>query len=199
MSEKKLRVSNLPFEMTENDIGGIFKNYNVELITIPQINRKRSSSHFNDGIAIVMLAKTEEVHRAISEVNGKTIGSRKIQATKTETKQHLQHLHDFDNGRTVGVTNVDKTIGNEQLKMYFENKQFPVSKVEIFPQHDAALVEFKDISSSGQVTMLEPHELNNKVLRIVLKQDVMTIISGNSIEKPREKMIPPNLLRRRRR
>ena len=199
MSEKKIRVSNLPFETTENDIREIFKNFNVEQITIPQINRKRPSDHFNDGVAIVMLLKADDVPNAITEVNGMTVGSRKIQVAKTEAKPHAQHLHEFDDRRTVGITNVDKTIGSEQLKAYFENKNFTVSKVEIFPQQEAALVEFKEISSSGQVSMLEPHELSNKVLRIVLKQDVMAIISGKGMEKPREKMIPPNLLRRRRR
>lgn len=203
LSDKKVRVTNIPFEYDQDKIVGIFQNFQVDQVTIPKVSQKRSKSHYNDGIAIVLFKSIESAQEALkldgTESEGRTIHVAKVINHKPEINDSQARINRFTEVSTIGITNVDSSLTSEQLQVHFQKLIGPVKKVELFPQHNASLIEFESVSDAGKAGMLTENVLNDKTLQIVSKSDIFNLVNGKQqpVKLKTKSMVPPALLRRR--
>lgn len=190
----KVRVSNIPYEVTKDQLCEFFSAKDVN---IPQVNKTRRKDYHNDGIAIVIFDDPEQATDALK---------------KDETQFHGRTIHvtrvgrlyrEFREPNTIGVTGVDPSLSKDQISAFFEDKGFKVSKVEIFPANNAALIEFATPAEAGKVTLspvLDGIQQLGSTARVVAKADIdllTKLVKRTADTKPRV-MIPPSLQKRKR-
>lgn len=190
----KVRVSNMPYEVSKSQIREFFSSKDV---VIPQVNKNRRKDHHNDGIAIVIFEDPDQATNALS---------------KDDTQFHGRNIHvtrvgrlyrEFREPNTVGITGVNSSLSIDQIAAYFEEKGYNISKVEIFPANHAALVEFKSPAEAGKFTLapaLEEIQQLGETARVVSKADIdlLTKSVKRSAETKPKSMIPPSLQKRKR-
>lgn len=199
MSERKVRIENLPYKYSENDIKKIFSQLEgeIELITIPKINLNRSKTQNNDGVAVVLFKSAEYMTKAL-EKNGEDVDNRILKVSKVggvNLTDNQSRVSKFSAAATIGVTNVDKILTSEQVKAHFQKLVGQVKKAEVFPGQNCAIVEFEKVADAGKAAMLPENNLNGKRLEIVSKSDILAIVAGKKAVKSNN-MVPPALLRR---
>ncbi|RLV91867.1 hypothetical protein JA1_003552 [Spathaspora sp. JA1] len=170
ISDRKIRVSNLSFELTEQEIKDIFVNCgSVDSIVIPRKNR----NHANEGVAIIVFQDLESVSQAL-ELNNTEIRGRKLNVEKPKPHQsHQLNVRDFNKVKTIGLTNIDTTLSSNDIKAQLESKFGSIEKVMTMPETASALVEFSSPSSAGKVSMVSD--------KIRLGQTEATITDMNSV------------------
>lgn len=199
ISERKARVTNLPFNLGEEEIKNAFLNCGkIFQVVLPRTSRKRDSTKKNDGIAIIVFETVEGLNKAID------LGKMELENRSVEiAKHHREHTQgDFNELATVGVKDLDDTVSSDQIKAFFSENIGPVSKVELYPPHNAALIEFSKVADAGRASItLTTEKLGQKNITICSKSDIMNLINGNdkTIHQPPKKLMVPSALRKRRR
>ncbi|KAG2734866.1 hypothetical protein G9P44_002872 [Scheffersomyces stipitis] len=210
--ESQIRVKNIDYMLDIEAIKGMFVECGtVTSVVIPKFQRNNFNQK-NNGLAYVTFESNHEAQKAV-QMDGKIIGGRPISVALSSRSQKYSQSHKHDNGysaskysqfedvRTVGVTNVDNTLTAEQVKLFFSTNGGVVSKVEIFPEHAVAMVEFEKASDAGNVTMsLRTKQLGNREIVLTSMAEVVSIIKGKkeSHQQPVPKMMVPASIRRKR-
>lgn len=195
ISERKVRLTKLPVTWGESNIRNIFKN--TEQVVIPK-NEKRKPDHFNDGVAIVVLEKLEDLEHALA-LNGTQTNGYKIDVQRHGHSQQVSLPgQEFEEILTIGLKNVDDTLTPEQIKSFLKENGFEVKKVETFPLHKVALAEFESAAESGRANMELPSKiLGTRLVEIVSKVDAVNILNGREVQQKRGKLMIPSSVQRK--
>lgn len=197
ISERKARLTNLPFNLDEEAVKNSLSTFGkIFQVILPRTSRKRDFTKKNDGIAIIVFETIEGLNKAI-ELRSIQLENRKVDIAK----HHIDHTQgNFNDLATIGVQNVDETISSDQIKAFFSEKIGPVSKVELFPSHNAAVIEFSKVADAGRASIsLTEAQLGEKNIIICAKSDIMNLTSGGTVASPPKKLMVPATLRKRRR
>ncbi|KAG7664887.1 uncharacterized protein J8A68_001580 [[Candida] subhashii] len=202
ISERKIRVSNLPFNLGEDEIREIFGDCGkIDQVTFPRLGKSKNNK--NDGIAIIVFESEQNLDKAV-KLHETEIQGRKINVQKQHAKHHTLTPRGFDDLKTIGLSRVDTTLNQNDIREYFTQKFGPVEKVLLMPDQEKILVEFQFAADAGRATMSQPAiKLGDSFAQIQSKSECLkstSVIEGNSTKAPNKlSMVPPNLIKRRRR
>ncbi|ODV82217.1 uncharacterized protein CANTADRAFT_24830, partial [Suhomyces tanzawaensis NRRL Y-17324] len=198
ISERKVRLNNIPFTYNEEDIRKIFQDCGpIEKLIIPSSHRKRSKNQNNDGFAFLTFETVEATQRALNK-NEFLVEGRKIEVSKQKST-NKDDFREFNDLSTIGLENVNDTLTSEQLKALLTEEFGPISRIKLFPKEKAAIVEFERASDSGNATMKSKFELGSTEATVRSKADIVGLVNGVSTEHKKPNLMVPASVQRKRR
>lgn len=192
---RQIYAHNLNFKLTtEQTLQDFFQKFGeVENIKMPLNEANRNRGNTNNGFAFVTFT-TETAAKEALKLGAAQLDGRRMEISAVKSKQNLQSINasHFKADSSVSIHNVNNLVTSEQLKVYLKEKVGPVSKVLLQPSKNSALVEFETFKDAGKAgLLLEGVEFQNHILHVGLKEDF------NKLETKTPTMVPPMLMRRR--
>lgn len=210
-TKNEVYIQNLNFlSVDEAKIREVFEKYgDVSQVRIPLNSKNEERGYKNNGYAFVVFKSNIAADNALNS-NGTQLDNRAINVTRSVRKEDLKkNSLDFAEKKSVALFNLNDTLTNQQLRHFIDTEVGKVLQLEIFPQQEAALVEFANEADVGRASMLlNTKEFKGKVMTVGLKKDLVQITQNSkkstfvlNHEQPKKPtiMVPPNLLRRRKR
>lgn len=166
----------------------------VTSVDIPLSEANKEKGYKNNGYAFVTFNSEEAKERALSlqsaNIDGRVVTISAV-TTKANTHNHASH---FDNLSTITIRGVDEHITVEHLRRFVEDKVGPVARIQLKPSTNMALIEFETVKDSGRAEfILQSTKLESRTLCVGPKKDFFA--TEHTISVP--KMMPPSLMRRR--
>lgn len=209
ISERKVRVSNIAFSITEEELRNEFSQCGeIDLIAMPKAvydTKKRRMKH-NGGLAIIAYKDASSVEDALKR-NGVILKGRTINVAKQQPHTNWTP-DDFDPLRSIGLFNLNSSLNTFQVKNFLERNFGQVSKVLLFPNDGSALVEFVSVKDSGKISLgYSTIEIDNYQVQVTTKEAVVGALNGNMVTSggeaasneatPRPVLVPTSIKRRR--
>ena len=206
--KREVYVSNIDFQLTENDIRNHFITCgDIESVVLPINGEMKSKGNNNSGFGFVVFKSETSVSSAL-ELNGLSIKTnRKIRVEPSKktpsggenNKGNDKELAGFNNDTSISLFGVDTTTTKEQLELFIKQTVGDeIKRISLYPNYKAALVEFNLINTCGRATMaLETNLFKTEYLKVGTKGDLMSKMNVGSGSKPTS-FVPPSLQRRRR-
>lgn len=201
-ANRQVFVKKLDFkETTEKALREFFSQFgDVEGVNLPLSDQNKAKGNVNNGFAFITFT-TETAAQEALHLGGAQLHGRRIEISKVKSKQNLQqqNMALFKAESSVTIENINPKVSSGQLQAFLEQKVGPVLKVHLQPSKKAALVEFEYFSDAGKAgLLLEGLEYEDYILQVGPKDALGKIEpEAKSLETPR--MVPPMLMRRRRR
>lgn len=192
------------FKVEEHTVSQLFSKYGeIERVKLPLSHKGKLRNRKNDGYGFVLFADPECAEKAVAELNMSKLYGRVIEVSissvhkKNKFKKVVESFdskpqNDNIEARMVVLFNLPDTINASQLMEYLSQKIGPVNKVDLRSKESKALVEFRELKDAGKAGLvLQGESLNGSILRVGDRSEWVK-------EKP-VKMVPTNVLRRKRR
>lgn len=215
---RQVYVRNLNFKKTnESSLWKFFSKFgDLETIRMPLNEKNKALGNQNSGFAFVTFTTEIGAREAIS-LGGAEIDGRRVDISMVKTKENLRKSTRFERDLTVSIHNVNEIVTEDCLKIHAENQVGPVAKCQLVPSKKGALIQFTLIAHAGRASIvLEGTEFEGRIIRVGQmldftrgdKDDQFELKVHEKVEQrserdegtePKTKMIPPALLRRRRR
>lgn len=201
-ANRQVFVKKLNFnETTESALREFFSQFgDIESVNMPLSEQNRAKGNVNNGFAFITFT-TETATHEVLKLSGAQLNRRRIAIHKVKTKQNLQQqsIALFKAESSVTIQNINPKVSSEQFQAFLEQKVGPVLKIHLQPSKKAALVEFESFSDAGKAgLLLEGFAFEDYILQVGPKDAIGKIeTEAKSPETP--KMVPPMLMRRRRR
>lgn len=124
-SEPKLYVSNLNFELTDDDLMEMFSQFGP-VVEAHHVNDKRDRNR-RRGFGFILFESMDDAAKAVAEMNDKEVSGRNINVTfalaKSENRpqrpDRRSRTYANDSGRRVYVGNLDYATSDDTLRMIF--------------------------------------------------------------------------------
>ncbi|KAI5950942.1 PRP24 [Candida jiufengensis] len=182
MSERKIRVTNISFSITEDELKNEFSEFGeIDSISLPKavFDTKNRRMKQNGGIAIIAFKNVESVDDALSK-DGFNIKDRAIKVSKLQIQNNLTP-EDFDQLKSVGLTDINSSLNQYQIKNHLEKNYGRVNKILLLPHLYSALIEFDDIKDCGKIGLNGGSlEIDNYLIQITSKQEITNLIISNT-------------------
>lgn len=202
--KREIYVLNLDFKkVSEATLRSVFARFgDIDTITLPVSEEQKAQGNLNRGYAFVVFHSLHAAKNAL-QLNGTTVEGRKMLVTPSKrgrttlnpTKTSF-NINSYDDLRSISVFNVSDTINSDQIANHFNTVIGPVTKVEIFPEHNAAIVEFQSPMHAGKV-VLSPDAaiLDGKSLEFGLRNDISKLLHGTKNREKKNTLMVPTQLR----
>ncbi|KAI5963903.1 PRP24 [Candida theae] len=209
ISERKLRVSNIAFSITEDELRNEFSQCGeIDSIAMPKAvydTKKRRLKH-NGGLAIITYKDASSVEDALKK-NGVALKGRTINVSKQQPHTNWTP-DDFDTIRSIGLANLDPSLNTFQVKNHLERNFGQVSKILLLPNYGSALVEFVSAKDSGKISLgFSTIQIDNYQVQVTTKESIIGVINSSSISNNTEPdpsesnsrpvLVPTSIKRRR--
>ncbi|CAM9023751.1 unnamed protein product [Wickerhamomyces anomalus] len=191
------------FKVTSEKVKQLFQKYGtVERVNLPlsKINEQQGKKH--DGYGFVTFSTPEEAQAAL-ELNLVTLEGRVIEVSisqkKSERVQRKENnaFKDYQSAdNVIALLNVPDTINSSRIKDICSEAGH-VENVLLEPEHNGAIVEFKDASDAGKASLrLDGKTLGDYTFQVGSVKDLR---NGNIKESSAKSSLPmvPSSLRRK--
>lgn len=202
--KREIYILNLDFKkVSENTLSGVFSRFgDIDSITLPISEEQKAQGNLNRGYAFVVFHSQHAAKNAL-QLNGATVEGRKMLVTPSKRDQTTSNptkttfnINNYDNLRSISVFNVSDTINSDQIANHFNKIIGSVSKVETFPEHKAAIVEFQSPIHAGKVVLsLDAATLDGKSLEFGLRNDILKLLYGTKNKEKKNTLMVPTQLR----
>ncbi|CAH2353176.1 hypothetical protein CLIB1423_09S04500 [[Candida] railenensis] len=156
---REIFIQNLDFKKVSKDVlEKEFTEYgDIERIVLPapkqHANDKGTSKNLNSGFGFITFKSAVSATNSLAK-NGQVIMDRKVQVSIAQPKKDIPHKElKFDFARTISILNLSDTINQEQVNK-FAGVVGRISKIDLRPQENAALVEFEEVADSGKASLI---------------------------------------------
>ncbi|ODQ56791.1 hypothetical protein WICANDRAFT_81621 [Wickerhamomyces anomalus NRRL Y-366-8] len=191
------------FKVTSEKVKQLFLKYGtVERVNLPlsKINEQQGKKH--DGYGFVTFSTSEEAQAAL-ELNLVTLEGRVIEVSisqkKSERVQRKENnaFKDYQSAdNVIALLNVPDTINSSRIKDICSEAGH-VENVLLEPEHNGAIVEFKDASDAGKASLrLDGKTIGDYTFQVGSVKDLR---NGNIKESSAKSTLPmvPSSLRRK--
>lgn len=192
--QSQVFLSNLDFRGVTKDL--LWEKFcpfgNIDNIYIPLNDKMKKKGNQNNGYAFIQFKDGKSAEKALT-MDGCFICNRRVSvspAKRQETRQY--ELQDFDDLKTVCLENLGDKVRKEELEKYILKQVGTCLKVQLYPEFEAALVEFKDASSAGIAALkLKDQNLDNQPIIVGPKSDLAYKLKGKNPNERKQKLMVP--------
>lgn len=217
--DRQVYVHNLNFkDTTESSLWNLFSTFgDLESIKMPLNMKNKSLGYQNNGFAFITFTTEAGAKEAILLGHAELDG-RRVEISVVKPKEAIKKSIRFDKELTLSIHNVNEIITEDRLRAHIESKVGQVSKIQLMPSKKGALVQFSLVANAGRASIvLEGTEFEGQILHVGQMLDFTTAdreithkpsnmkntarvdTSKETKERSTPKMVPPMLLRKRRR
>ncbi|KAG5519387.1 hypothetical protein PMAC_002013 [Pneumocystis sp. 'macacae'] len=201
---REIIISNISHESTESDLIDLFSEYGT-IESVRLIREKNSERH--KGFCYMIYSTTEQALSALNankqelhsniisvkivKVKNKNLLEEKegntntfsLEDSNSEKKDnHGLHFHDIKN-RSLGILYLPDTVNQTRIEDVFK-AYGDISKIELRPDHQGAIVQYKNASDAGKAAMaLDGYTFSDKKIRIVTVETLLQ-------HKPKKEPLP---------
>ncbi|EGV60824.1 Splicing factor [Yamadazyma tenuis] len=185
--KRQIYVGNIPYDTTTAQVREFFQVYGrVENVTLPISTQTKERGHMNSGYGFVLFQSETSIAQALT-ADGSSFRDRiiKVSASKPSQVDIVNELRPFNHQSSLALYQVPKTATREQLSLYFKQTTgVKPTRITIFPDKEAAAVQFASTSESGKAGLaIQSHQFNSTFL----KADSLDTLTSSV---PREAPVP---------
>lgn len=218
---RQVYVHNLNFKSTtEDSLWQFFSKFgDLESIKMPLNAKNMSLGNQNNGFAFITFTTETGAKEAIS-LGTAELDGRRVAISIVKPKEAVRKSTRFEGDLTVSIHNVNEIVTEDCLKVHIEAKVGPVAKCQLMPSKKGALVQFLLVANAGRASIvLEGTEFEDRILHVgqmldftlgekehgYKNKDRKEVDKAVQETKPEAetrttpRMVPPMLLRRRKR